>query len=164
MGGVNLVTHSLWMEYCSRDGILLLRLSCKDTVASILCALSCSFACSLWWKPVRCCEPPYGEANMAKNQRRLSANSQQETEALSSTVCEGLSLVNNHVSELENWSSLSQAFMWEPSLTSIFTVASERPQKHLAKHSCISDIHKVYDKSANVGVIFYSVIEHQYKI
>lgn len=98
-------------KYGKRDGIEVLRLGCNETAASVSGVLPCCLACSLWWKPVTCCERPMGEPH-GKNWGKPSANSQPGTEALSPTTCEELNLVNNHVSELENRSFLSQVFTW----------------------------------------------------
>ena len=88
----------------------------------------------------------YREAHVAKNWGRLSANSQQGTEALSPTACEELNLGNNHVSELDNGSFLSQAFMWDHLLPDQHLHCSlwRDLQSAQLSHSWISDSRSVW--------------------
>lgn len=88
----------------------------------ILLALSCSPACSIWWKPaatlyVTLWRDPYG-----KELREAAGQQLVKYWHLSPTACKQLN-PTNHVSESENGSVLRLFFRWDHSPGNILTAA-----------------------------------------
>lgn len=72
--GLGLVTHFWWIEINSGDGLSLLRLGYRNSLASLFLALDCSLFHSLWWKYLLCGELPWKET-YTRNWGQSPANS-----------------------------------------------------------------------------------------
>lgn len=96
-----------FQDYLTKNWLPVLFLSLALLLASLL-----PLACSLWWSSLLCCDLPYRETHMAKNQERSWDINSLGTEALRPTTCEELNPDINLVSELGSRPFLSWTLRW----------------------------------------------------
>lgn len=110
---LGLVTFFLWIKYDKWDGVSLLRLSYKKTLASVFPTFCCLLSCLLILLEGGChsLDYPMGKPR-GKELRESPAISQWGTEAFSPTAHKELDLVDNHLSELGSGSSFSLTLRW----------------------------------------------------